>query len=209
VRALLAASVEHGPRRPPVRWLMLSGALLSGVGIYAFYAMQPYLLELYGDQGAYAVAGLAAAVLAATRIAGGLLAPRVRRGLGRRTTVLLGSCGASAILLALLGVVDAFVPAVLLLVAWGVSDAAAEPVRRALLNDLIESPERATVLSVDSLVASAGGVVLQPTLGRVADGWGYGASYLVAGAVQMLALPLLVLTRRTSADADTPDTPGR
>ena len=30
----------------------------GGVTIYAFYAMQPYLLELYGNQRAFAIAGL-------------------------------------------------------------------------------------------------------------------------------------------------------
>lgn len=43
----------------PVRWLMLAAPFTVGVGFYAFYALQPYLLELYGDPNAYGVAGLA------------------------------------------------------------------------------------------------------------------------------------------------------
>jgi len=41
------------------------------------------------------------------------------------------------------------------------------PVRQAFVNGLIPSEQRATVLSFDSLMGSAGGVVFQPALGRV------------------------------------------
>lgn len=207
IRALLVDSVTHGPRRPPVRWLMVSGAFLSGVGIYGFYAMQPYLLELYGDERAYTVAGLAAAILAGAQVLGGLAAPLVRRWVPRRTTVLLATTLLGAGLLALLGLVRGFATALLLIVAWGVAQAIAAPVRQAYLNDLVPSAQRATVLSFDSLVANSGGVVLQPALGRSADVWGFGPSYLLGGAVQMLAIPFLIASRRTCADAAAGDTP--
>ena len=42
-------SIDGGLRNPPVRWLMLSAPFTAGVGIFAFYALQPYLLQLYGD----------------------------------------------------------------------------------------------------------------------------------------------------------------
>ena len=42
-----------GSASRPVRWLMLAAPFTGGVGFYAFYAMQPYLLELYGDERAY------------------------------------------------------------------------------------------------------------------------------------------------------------
>ena len=56
---------------------MLAAPFTGGVTIYAFYAMQPYLLELYGDERAYGVAGLAAAIVAGAQIAGGLLVPHI------------------------------------------------------------------------------------------------------------------------------------
>src|SRR5262245_27862606 len=43
VRAVVAGAVDGGFRNPPVRWLMLAAPFSAGVGIYAFYAMQPYL----------------------------------------------------------------------------------------------------------------------------------------------------------------------
>ena len=49
MRTVVSASVEHGLKNPPVRYVMLAAPFVSGVGIYAFYALQPYLLELWGD----------------------------------------------------------------------------------------------------------------------------------------------------------------
>ena len=82
--------------------------------------------------------------------------------------------------------------------------------RQAYLNGVIPSEQRATVLSFDSLMGSAGGVVAQPLLGRVADVSGYAASYLVAAGIQVVALPFVVLARREHAPSDPIEgTPGR
>ncbi|HEU5063843.1 MAG TPA: MFS transporter, partial [Solirubrobacterales bacterium] len=64
MRRIAANSIEYGWRRPAVKWLMVEALFTGGVGIYAFYALQPYLLELYGDPNAYQVAGLVAAIVA-------------------------------------------------------------------------------------------------------------------------------------------------
>ena len=66
-----------------------------GAMVYAFYAMQPYLLELYGDDSAFGIAGLAAAVVAGAQIAGGLLVPRIRKIFKRRTHVIMVAIVAS------------------------------------------------------------------------------------------------------------------
>jgi hypothetical protein len=50
---------------------------------------------------------------------------------------------------------------------------------------------------------SSGGVWAQPVLGRAADVWGYGPSYLLGGAINALALPFLALSRKQDAPADT------
>lgn len=203
VRGVLRASLRHGLGHRPVRWLMLAAPFVSGVGFYAFYAMQPFLLELYGDTGAYSIAGLAAAVVAGSQVAGGVLAPRLRRAFRRRTTAILLATVVSALVLAALATLTTVWVAVGVLVLWGLVDAAATPVRQAYLNDLIPSTERATVLSFDSLMGSSGGVVVQPALGRVADLGGYGASYVVGAGVQLLAVPFLWLSRREGHPADT------
>jgi MFS family permease len=199
---VLRSSVHFGLGNPPVRWLMLAAPFTFGVGIYAFYAMQPYLLELYGNEQAYSIAGLAAAIIAGAQMAGGLAAPKVRLLFRRRTTALLAGLLIEVVLLALLGLTTAFWVAVGLLVLWGLSGAATLPIRQTFLNGLIPSEQRATVLSFDNLLGSSGGVVIQPVLGKVADVSSYASSYLVAAAIQALATPFVVLARRTRAASD-------
>ena len=193
---VVRASVHYGLGNRPVRWMMLAAPFTFGVGIYAFYAMQPYLLELYGNEQAYSVAGLAAAIIAGAQIAGGLLAPRIRRLVGRRTTALITGLLVEVVLLALLGLTTAFWVAVGLLVLWGLAGAATLPIRMAYMNGLIPSEQRATVLSFDNLLGSSGGVVIQPALGKVADAASYATSYLVGAGITLAALPFMLLARR-------------
>ena len=202
IKNIVAGSVRHGLRNPPVRWLMLAAPFTGGVSIYAFYAMQPYLLELYGDEKAYGVAGLAAAIVAGAQIAGGLLVPHVGRIFGRRTSVLLACEALTVVVLCVIGLVPNFWVAVTFLILWGLMFAAVTPVRQGYLNALIPSEQRATVLSFDSLFGSTGGVFIQPALGRAADVWGYPASYTLSAAFQALSIPFTWLARREKARPD-------
>jgi MFS family permease len=202
VRSIVRASIAHGLGNPPVRWIMLEAPFTGGVTIYAFYAMQPYLLELWGNERAFAIAGLAAAIVAGAQVAGGLLVPRLGRVFRQRTSILLTSTGLGTGVLAVIGLTPSFWIAIVLLVAWGLVFAAEMPVRQAYLNALIESRERATVLSFDSLLGSSGAVATQPFLGRAADAWGYPASYILSAGVQALSVPFLWLARRDATDAD-------
>lgn len=202
-RTVLRSSVQHGLGNPPVRWLLLASPFIAGVGIYVFYALQPYLLELWGDEEAYTVAGLAAALLAGASIAGGLLAPWVRRLFRRRTSTLVLSAVTSALVLVGLGLVHEFWFAVAMVAVWGIATAIDDPVHRAYLNDMIPSRQRATVLSFDSLLGSGGGVVFQPALGRVADVGGYGASMIWSGVISAVAVPFVLLSRGQRSPADT------
>ena len=205
MRQVLRSSLHHGLGNPPVRWLMLSAIFETGVGIFAFYAMQPYLLELYGDERAYGIAGLAAAIVAGAQIVGGMAAPRLRRLFHRRTSALLAGVLASGGILALLGVTTRFPVAVVLLVGWALIFAAVVPIRQAYLNGLIPSEQRATVLSFDNLLGSSGGVVIQPALGKAAEVWSYPASYVAGAALQLLGAPFVLLARREKAAADSID----
>ena len=202
VKSVVRGSIDGGWRNPPVRWLMLAAPFVGGVGIYAFYAFQPYLLQLYGDPTAYGIAGLAAAIVAGAQIAGGLLVTRVRRLFRRRTdAVILGSVltvGA----LAAVGLTSSFWLAIVLMSIWALVFAIIGPLRQAFVNGVIPSEQRATVLSFDNLMSSVGGVVAQPALGRTADVYGYGASYVVSAAVAAFAIPFELLARRERAPSD-------
>ncbi|MFF2028651.1 MFS transporter [Arthrobacter sp. NPDC058192] len=201
-RAVLSASIESGLKNPPVRYVMLAAPFSAGVAIYVFYALQPYLLELFGDPHAYSVAGLAAAIVAGAQVLGGWLAPHIRSLVRKRTTVLIASSVVSASILVLLGFTRVFWVALVLLAVWAVISSAAMPVRQAYLNDMIASKQRATVLSFDSLMGSSGGVVVQPVLGRAADVYGYPTSLAIGGVIELIAVPFLLASRRQRAAAD-------
>ncbi len=202
IRNVLSQSIEHGLKRRSVRYMILSAPFVGGVGIYAFYALQPYLLELYGDPTAYSIAGLAAAVLSLAQVAGGLLAPRIRSLFAKRTSVVLVAVIISIGTLVALGLNSLFWLAIVLLVVWGFVFAVVGPVRQAYLNDMIPSKQRATVLSFDSLFGSLGGVFIQPALGRAADLQGYGTSLVIGAVVELIGLPLLLASRRQKDPAD-------
>ena len=206
-RAVLTASIENGLKNPPVRFVMLAAPFSAGVGIYVFYALQPYLLDLFGDPQAYSIAGLAAAIVAGSQILGGWLAPHARSLFHKRTSVLiLGGTGGCVILL-VLGITHSFWIALVLLALWGVVGSAVTPVRQAYVNDMIPSKQRATVLSFDSLMGSSGGVVIQPLLGRGADLYGYPTSLAMAGVIELLSVPFLLASRKQGAAADRSSTP--
>ncbi|MET4591590.1 MFS transporter [Arthrobacter sp. 754] len=201
-RAVLAASIDNGLKNPPVRYVMLAAPFTVGVGFYAFYALQPYLLELFGDPQAYTVAGLAAALVAGAQIVGGWMAPTVRRLVRKRTTVLIVSTAASSLLLIAVGFTRVFWLALVLIAVWSLIAAAGTPVRQAYLNDMIPSKQRATVLSFDSLMGSSGGIVVQPVAGRAADVYGYPLSLALSGLIELFAVPFLLASRRRRSPAD-------
>ncbi|MEV4618428.1 MFS transporter [Asanoa sp. NPDC049573] len=203
IRRIVTDSVDYGLRVPTVRYLMLAAPFVGGVGVYIFYALQPYLLDLYGDPHAYGVAGLVAAILAGSQIAGGFLTTRVRSLFRRRTSALIAAGVISVAVILLMGLVANFWLVLALIVVWGLLSAATMPIRQAFLNGLIPSRQRATILSFDSLMSSTGGVVAQPVLGRVADVWSYPASYAVSGVISAFALPFLALARAQGTPTDT------
>ncbi|MEV0717753.1 MFS transporter [Asanoa sp. NPDC050611] len=203
IRRIVRNSVDYGWQVPTVRYLMLASPFVGGVGVYVFYALQPYLLELYGDPHAYGVAGLVAALLSAAQIAGGFCTTWVRARFRRRTSALLAGQVLSVAAILLIGLVTNFWVVLALIMLWGLLSAATMPIRQAFLNSLIPSSQRATILSFDSLMSSTGGVVAQPILGRVADVWSYPASYVVSGVISAFALPFLALSRAQRTPTDT------
>jgi MFS family permease len=202
IKALGRAALKYGLGNRPVRWTMLAAPFYMGTGIYGFYAAQPYLLQLFGDQQAIGIAGIAAAGIAGTQVAGGFAVPFIRRRFRRRTHILIACALLTAVSLALIGLIQSFYVVVALLIVWAMAYAASIPVRQAYLNSLIPSEQRATVLSFDSMVNSCGGVAFQPVLGRVADTLGYAVSYVVSAGIACISLPFLVAARRENVRED-------
>ncbi|HSW90211.1 MAG TPA: MFS transporter [Patescibacteria group bacterium] len=187
---------ELGWKNRQIRLLMLAGPVISAVGFYTFYALQPFLLGLFGDSKAYAIAGAAAAIVAGSQIVGGISIPFVQRIFPRRSDVLIASTLLSVALLLIIAFSHSFWLVIGLLCLWGFVSSVATPVRQAYMNSLIPSRERATVLSFDNMFGSAGGAVIQPVLGKVADIYSYSSSFLVGSLAQLVALPFLWKARQ-------------
>jgi MFS family permease len=202
MRRITNASIDHGLRKPSVRWLMLESPFSAGVGIYVFYALQPYLLELVGDPKAYGIAGLVAAIVAGAQIVGGIAAPRIRRLFRRRTSALLASAAVGVVTLAGMGLFESFWVVLGLVVIWALLFAATVPIRQAYLNGMIPGQQRATILSFDSMLASGGGVIFQPGLGKAADAYGYPSTYVASAAISAISIPFLWLSRREDHPCD-------
>ena len=205
MRKIASNSIDYGWRVPAVKWLMVEALFTGGVGIYGFYALQPYLLELYGDPEAYQVAGLAAAIVAGAQILGGVAAPRIRAQFHRRTSALLLMAVASTASLVLIGTVQSFWPVIGATVIWGLLFAATMPIRQTYINGMIPSQQRATILSFDSMMSSTGGVWAQPVLGKAADAYGYATSYVISAGIAAFAVPFLALSRKQDNPADVLD----
>ena len=72
---------------------------------------------------------------------------------------------------------------------------------------LIETASESTCNSYGWSPASArgraGGVVVQPALGRAADVWGYATSYVIGAGISAFSLPFIALSRSRKEPADT------
>jgi hypothetical protein len=90
--------------------------------------------------------------------------PNGRRVVGYALSTQAGANGRilNVLLLAAIGLTSNFLVALQLLAPWWMVFAIEAPLRQAFINGLIPSEQRATVLSFDSLMGSAGGVVAGP-----------------------------------------------
>ena len=144
----------------------------------------------------------------AAQMIGGYSIRQVRKVASSRTGVLITQIVVGALALVGVGLAErleipiGFWVAIALLTLFSLLSAVAFPIQQAFMNGCIPSEQRATVLSFASLMGSAGGVVAQPALGRVADVYSYGVAYVVAGVVYVLSLPFLIAVRRMGLSAD-------
>jgi MFS family permease len=208
VKSILTNSIKHGFGNPPVRMFLLGAPFAMGVGIWVFYAFQPYLLQLFGDESAFYLSGIAAAIFALAQMAGGASVNVVRRLVSSRTGVISSEVAIGAVALVGVGLAEqlatpvGFWVAIVLLAVVALFGAISGPLQQAFINEVIPSAQRATVLSFSSLMGSAGGVVAQPALGRVADVWSLGVGYIVAGALYAIRLPFVIAVKRMGLEAD-------
>ena len=195
------AGVEFGWGQRPLRLLMLASLVQVGFLTWGFYASQPYLLALL-DSDAVWIAGLVAAGVALSTIAGNQVVTIASRSCGRRTTLLLAAAALQTCAAVALGVASSFwvaLPAFLLVTA---SVGVTSPVRQAYLHQVVRTEQRATVVSFDSMVSNVGGVGGQVGLGALGEARSVGAAFVAGGVATAAALPLLAKLRRLGGTAD-------
>jgi MFS family permease len=202
MRKVAAASVAFGWRQRSVRLMMVAAVFQNVFTAWAFYAWQPYFLSLLGSEEATWVAGVIAALVALSTIAGNAVVERVSQLCVRRTTLMLWAAGIQTAAAVGVGLAGSFWWAVglylLAMLTLGISG----PVRQAYLHQVIPSQQRATVVSFDALVGSLGSVVGQTSLGYVSQKRSIADGYVAGGIATVLVLPVLGLLRRMREPAD-------
>ena len=195
------AGVEFGWSQRPLRLLMLVGLLEGGFLMWAFYASQPYLLELL-ESNAVWVVGLVAAGVALATIAGNEVVDVVSRYCGRRTTLLLAAAVVQTASAIVLGVAGSFWVALVALLTMMAGYGLMSPVRQAYFHQLVPSERRATVVSFDSMISNVGGVGGQVGLGGLGEARSVGTAFVAGGVATAFAVPLIGRVRSIGGVAD-------
>jgi hypothetical protein len=201
MRTVGRAGITYGLRTPSVRLLMTVTFLHFGFFSWAWYAWQPYFLELLGRDAVW-VAGVIAALFALAGILGNSLVKRVSRPGTRRTTVLISASAILAATMTGVGLVQMFWVAVPLFLIGAVAMGVFGPVEQTFLHSVIPSEQRATLVSFDSLVGSVGSIGGQTGLGYLSQVRSIPAGFVVGGLTTFLALPVLGRLRRLAEPTD-------
>jgi MFS family permease len=195
------AGIEFGWSRRPLRLLMLASTAQTAFFAWAFYASQPYLLELLASDAVW-ISGLVAAGVALSMIVGNQVVHVASRFCGRRTTLLIAAAAVETGAAIVVGLASSFwvaLPALLLVTA---SVGVTGPVRSAYFHQVVTTDQRATVVSFDSMVTNTGGAVGPAALGALGEARAVGTAFVAGGLVTALALPLLARVRQLGGDAD-------
>ena len=193
--------VAYGWAQRPLRLLMLASFFQLGFLMWAFYASQPYLLDLLSSDAVW-IAGLVTAGIALSTIAGNQLVDVLSRRCGRRTTLLLGAAAVETCAAIVLGLVSSFWAALAALLLITAATGVTSPVRQAYLHQVVPSEQRATVVSFDSMISNTGGIGGQIGLGALGESRSVGAAFVVGGIVTGCALPLLARVRAIGGSPD-------
>jgi MFS family permease len=201
MRKVGRAGLTFGWRKPSVRLLVLEAFVVSGFFFWAWYAWQPYFLDLLGRNLVW-VSGVIAALFSLAGILGNSLVGRVAVPGRRRTSILIAGSALTTLVMVIVGAVQLFwvaVPAFLLgAVFFGIM----APVRQTFLHSIIPTSERATLVSFDALLGSLGSVGGQTGLGYLAQVRSVADGFVVGGLATVVAVPLYALLRRRGEPTD-------
>lgn len=205
---VIRGAVRLGWSRRSLR-LVLAVELLWGAGLTSVELLwQPRTAELLGAGDDTLVFGLTAAGAWVAGAAGAALLPALIRLLGGGTA---RAAAAMRVLQGLtvlgLGAAGGVVGAVTAYVAFYAIHGASNPAHYALLHRQVGTGERATVLSLNSMLSRVGGLPAAVAVGALAQRFGLPAALMVGAVVTAAAAPLYVLSARTRT-ADRVSVPG-
>ena len=194
-------SLKFGWREPHARLAILAGAMPAIVIAWGYHAWQPYFLQLLGMTDVR-VLGVIAAAISLAMAGGSWLVERLTRFCGHRTTLLIGAAVVFAATTLGVGLTTSFGIAVGLYLVSMAAVGVFTPVCQAYLHAVIPSEQRATVLSLNSLVASAGSMGGQAGLGWLAASRSLGTGYVAGGIAAAFAIPWILAMRRIGGTPD-------
>ncbi|HEV8365936.1 MAG TPA: MFS transporter [Gemmatimonadaceae bacterium] len=194
-------SIRFGWNERRAQLAILAGAAPAVFLEWGYHAWQPYFLQLVGS-GAIWILGWIAAAIAVAMMLGNWLVERMTQFCGKRSTLLLGAGAVYAATAIGVGVANSFALALSLYLIGMMSAGVFQPVRQAYLHQVVPSEQRATVLSLASLVSSTGSMLGQGGLGWVAARTSLATGYVVGGALTALAIPPVLAIRRLGGVAD-------
>lgn len=206
MRRVFLEGMRYGLSHRVVRPVMLASLVNMSFMIFGFYSWQRYFLDLLGRELVW-VSGLIAALVALATMAGNALVGPLSGVVGTRTgmlafsvvvqTVTAVACGLLGLGVAAGGAEPArFFAVVGLYLVYAVALGVATPVKQGYLNAHIPSAQRATIISLDSFFANAGGVAGQWAWGSVAKLRSIADAWVYAGATLFLGVPLYWLARK-------------
>lgn len=201
MKKVASAGFTFGWQSPAVRLLVWDSFLALGFFSWAWYAWQPYFLELYGEDAVW-LSGLIASLFALAGIAGNALVGRLAKPGRKRTTLLLGSTTIVTSTMVATGAIRSFWITVPIFLLGAIASGVLQPVRQTFLHQSIPSSERATLVSFDSLMGSVGSVGGQTGLGYLSQERSIPAGFVVGGLVTFLAIPIFGRLRALDLPAD-------
>jgi MFS family permease len=201
MRKVGRAGLRFGWSKTPVRLLMLTSFVSYGFFSWAWYAWQPYFLELL-ERDLVWVSGLIAALFALASMGGNAIVTRVARPGMRRTTILLGGSAIASACYVATGAVQVFWIAVPVFIFASFIGGVTQPVRQTYFHGLIPTDQRATLVSFDSLIGSVGSIGGQTGLGWLSQERSIAAGFVVGGLSTLVALPIFARLRARGESAD-------
>jgi len=202
LRRVFVEGLTYGLHNPVVRPVMLASLVSMSFMIFGFYSWQRYFLDLLGRNLVW-VDGVISALVGLSLIVGNACVAPLSRVVRTRTGLLMLSAGVQAVLAVACGLLTNFFAVVSLYLLYGVAVGLALPVKQAYLNAHIPSAQRATIISLDSMFASSGGVLGQTVWGWLARTRSIGTAWAWSGLTLLLGIPLYWIARRRDQHLDT------